>query len=116
MQKTHKSLLIFPNAAAFDSFAADPIVLGHSIGIHFGKNACPGYRWPPAATPAKKGPSFGRKAGARCSKGYIESIYISFEATDKRCSMGRANSASTTPFASSQRRLPAGVFYSRIFC
>src|SRR6478752_7294727 len=39
-------------------------------------------------------------------------VCISFEAADKRSFMSRANYRSTIRFVSSQRRLPAGVFYS----
>jgi len=84
MQKTHKSLRIFPNAAALDSFGADPIVLGRSIGIHFGKNAYPRYRSPPAATPAKKAPASGEKPGPGAAKIAEQRVCISLEVTDKR--------------------------------
>jgi len=64
----------------------------------------------------KKTPASGEKLGPGAAKIAENGVCISFEATDKRCSMGRANSRSTKRFASSQRRLLAGAFYSHIFC
>jgi hypothetical protein len=84
-----------------------------SIRIHLGKNMCPRCGSSPTATRAKKSaPASGEKLGPGAAKIAEQRVCISFEATDKRCSMGRANSRSTTRFASSQRRLLAGAFYS----
>jgi hypothetical protein len=93
---------------------ADPIAARQRTNLPW-KGHVPKMRLVARRREQKRTPASGEELGPGAAKLAENRVCISFEAADKRCSMGRANSRSRTRFASSQRRLLAGAFYSNIF-